>query len=165
MLTYQHRNTFREAYCEAAKTALTDNHVLLFLTYYDTPQQVKLYLENAGINFEKYSKMDSLFVIDSAKQLSNSSVEDSARFINLLHKKAKRQGRKGLAVILDMAVFFHLESNEEMAERFEVMAGPEDNQDSFTWLLCAYHKDNFDRLDRPAQKLIHEQHAESIALP
>lgn len=147
---------FREFYCEAAKTTLQNDEALMILTYFETADTVKYYLREAGVDVDLYERADSLFVIDSVEQLFGSTVENTLRFVELLNKKARRQGRKGLAIIADMDAFFHLK--EEGLARYEQSIHPKDNHDKFTCMICAYHKGNFEKLPKETQELILKQH-------
>lgn len=156
ILVYDEIEKFREFYCEAAKTTLQNDEVLMILTYFETADTVKYYLKEAGVDVEFYSRSDSLFVIDSVEQFFGSTVENTLRFIELLNKKARRQGRKGLAVIVDMDAFFHLKG--EGLERYERFVAPKSNSDKFTCMVCAYHKGNFEKLPKRTQDIILKQH-------
>jgi hypothetical protein len=153
---------FREFYCEAAKTTLQNDEVLMILTYFETADTVKYYLREAGVDVDLYGRADSLFVIDSVEQFFGSTVENTLRFIELLNKKARRQGRKGLAVIVDMDAFFHLK--EEGLVRYERSILPKDNQDKFTCMVCAYHRSNFEKIPKGTQETILKQHSVHVAL-
>ncbi|MEW5841397.1 MEDS domain-containing protein [Nitrososphaera sp.] len=163
LLVYEDIESFREAYCNAAKAALPDDQILLILTYYETPETVKFYLAEAGIDVDRYARTESLFVIDSAQQFFNGSIEYALRFIELLHRKARHRGRKGVAVVAAMDAFFYL-GDRDLAERFEEMVLPAGNPGKFTCLLCAYHRDTWGALSGPAQKRIRAQHVETLSL-
>ena len=156
IFVYDEIEKFREFYCEAAKTTLQNDEVLMILTYFETADTVKYYLKEAGVDVEFYSRADSLFVIDSVAQFFGSTVENTLRFIELLNRKAKRHGRKGLAVVVDMDAFFHLKGAG--LERYERFIAPKSSSDKFTCMVCTYHKGNFEKLPKETQQIILRQH-------
>lgn len=157
MLLYDDIDLLRQVYCTAAKNVLENNGVLLILSYFETPPKVNYYLDSFGVDVEFYHRTDSLFIVDSVEQFFNSSAEDVVRFIELINKKAIRQGKSGVTAIIDMDALFHFDIKGQ-SERFESLIGPRDNQTKFRCLLCAYHKSRFDKLNEEVQNFLHNRH-------
>ncbi|WP_337863168.1 MEDS domain-containing protein [Nitrososphaera sp.] len=158
LLVFDDIVVFREVYCEIAKAALPNNEILIIMTYFETPDQVKFYLREAGVNVDLYGKTGSLFVIDSVEQFFGTNPTDTLRFIELLNKKVRREGKKGVIAIIDMDAFFHLQDAGLEKYELEVPSGTAGG-DAFLCLLCAYHRGNFERLDPATQKAITSRHS------
>ena len=62
----------------------------MILTYFETAEKVKYYLKEAGVDVEFYGRTDSLFVTDSVEQFFGMTVENTLRFIELLHTATPR---------------------------------------------------------------------------
>jgi hypothetical protein len=114
ILIYDRIEAFRECYCEAARRVLPSGQILLILTYFDTVDNVKFYLREAGVDVEYHAGTDSLFVIDSVQQFFGSEAATIIKFIELLNKKSRRMGGHGVTAIVDMDAFFHLDDGRNI---------------------------------------------------
>lgn len=164
ILVYDDIEAFRECYCEAAKHILPSSEILLILTYFDTIDRVKFYLREVGVDVDYYSSTDSLFIIDSVQQFFGSEAVTVIKFIELLNKRSRREGRQGVTAIVDMDVFFHLHDDSKISA-YESLISPTGNEARFSCLLCAYHRDNFDRLDEAVRRSILAQHSTDLGAP
>ncbi len=161
MMIYDEIDLLRQVYCEISKGILNNNGVVLILTYFENPSTVEFYLKNTGIDVDQNRRAESLFIIDSVQQFFNSSAEDVVRFVELLNKKAIRQGKNGVTAIIDMDVLFHFNQKEEF-EKFESIIGQTGNESKFRCMLCAYHKSRFDRLEERTQISLKSRHKSCI---
>jgi hypothetical protein len=161
MMIYDEIDLLREVYCEMSKSILNSNGVILILTYFENPRTVEFYLKNMGIDVEQYRRAESLFIIDSVQQFFNSSAEDVVRFVELLNKRAIRQGKNGVTAIIDMDALFHFNRKEEF-KKFESIIGQTGNESKFRCMLCVYHRSRFERLEEGIRDSLKKYHKSSI---
>jgi hypothetical protein len=99
ILVYSDAESFGKIYAECCKRRLADNDTLILLTFYETPEKVKLRLGNTGIDVNKYLKEGSLIIADAAKEIfeENNSL---LQFLLNAERHVKRVGKGCVSVIV-----------------------------------------------------------------
>lgn len=152
---YGSLDVLREFYAPFCKRALEDNEVAVILSYYEPAKTVYTYLENAGIDVDRYKRTQALFVLDSVHQFFGIG-PDFYGFLKILDKGATAHGKNGVCVLANVDAFY-LHGSREALIKFEtsVTLGEELKNTS---MLCMYHAESFTRLSPDDQSLILKQH-------
>src|SRR5215207_640985 len=94
LVVYDSLESFRELYIELGKRLIEKkNELLVILTYYETPDNIRLFLKERGVNVAERQRECSLLIIDSVRWFSGYPVPDSSVnrdvFVRDLIKTAK----------------------------------------------------------------------------
>jgi hypothetical protein len=149
-----------------------NNEIVLLLPYYETIDMIRLVLSGAnanydnvnrslgrfsGINVNKYEREGSLIIMDSLKANVDSYGEEQGdeynknninknmslmAFLNVLVRHATKRQKEGIAIVLDMGLFYHIIYDHQIQrlEKFEATI-PNINLKVF----CLYHQRDFER--------------------
>jgi hypothetical protein len=138
LVVYPDLPSLRAIYSKYTKSLLEDNNeIVLFLSYYDTPDMVRLvlsgknsvngnikgnYVGYSGIDLEKYEKDGALIIRDSLKahidtfretrrlqHNANDQIKNMnlTTFLRILTRHAARRQKYGITIFLDMGLFYH----------------------------------------------------------
>ena len=109
LILYPNIETMRKVYSSYVKKQLEEqpNSVVLFLSYYDTTDNVRSVLSSKGIYVKEREQEGSIIILDIMKVLQNSYFGDSdiERLRELAWKTEKQFGDKTIFIIADMSAF------------------------------------------------------------
>jgi len=118
-------------------------------------------MKDIGICVEKYKNDGSLIVIESKKgffTLLNDFVGIMI-MIRMLLTRAKKIGKKGLTVIIDMGVFFPDRLEDLFKHETEISASIQDLK-----IFCSYNNLDFKSLTEKQRQLLLSNHNEVISI-
>jgi hypothetical protein len=154
ILVYKDLSSFRNIYPDVCKQMLEDNGIVVILTYFEPISRVFQYLTNARIDLDTHRRQGNLIVADAAEEFFGKK-KDFLSFLLNLERKAKQIGKKYVAVIASMSVFFLYHKQEEMLE----YEGLLDLSEVRNWkIVCCYHKGDYDNLSEEARQELITRH-------
>ncbi len=163
LILYPDIETIRKVYASYIKRQLEEqpNSIVLFLSYYDTTDDVRSVVSSKGVRVKEREKSGSIIILDIMKVLQNPyfEVPDLEKVRELARKTEKQFGDKTIFIIADMSVFNHTKKAPELLEYektlhkdlklerwkelclynihdFEIMFGEDESK-----RLMEYHKD------------------------
>ena len=120
LILYPDIETIRKVYASYIKRQLEEqpNSVVLFLSYYDTTDDVRSVLSSKGVRVKEREKSGSIIILDIMKVLHNPyfEVPDIEKVRELARKTEKQFGDKTIFIIADMSVFNHTKKASELLE-------------------------------------------------
>jgi hypothetical protein len=148
LILYPDIETMRKVYASYIKMQLEEqpDAVVLFLSYYDTTDNVRLVLSSKGVRVKEHEKSGSMIILDIMKVLHNPyfQVPDIEKLRELARKTEKQFGDKTIFIIADMSVFNHIKKAPELLEYEKTL-----HQDLKVerWKeLCLYNKRDFETM-------------------
>jgi hypothetical protein len=154
ILVYKDLSSFRNIYPDVCKQMLEDNGIVVILTYFEPISRVFQYLTNARIDLDAHRRQGNLIVADAAEEFFGKE-KDFLSFLLNLERKAKQIGKKYVAVIASMSVFFLYDKLGEMLE----YEGLLDLSEVRNWkIICCYHKGDYDTLSEEARQELITRH-------
>jgi MEDS: MEthanogen/methylotroph, DcmR Sensory domain len=158
ILVYSDTESFGKIYSDCCKKRLADNDIVILLTFYETPEKVKLRLGNAGIDTEQSLKEGSMIIADAAKEIFGEN-KNLLQFLLNIERHIKRVGEGCISVIVSMGAFFLYEKEEEVQE----YEGLLDLCKIRNWkVLCCYHRGDFNRLSEAQMQGLLDRHNKKI---
>lgn len=146
LILYPDLETMRKVYASYVKKQLEEqpDSVVLFLSYYDTTDNVRRVLSSKGIRVREHEKEGSMIILDIMKVLQNPyfEVPEIEKLRELARKTEKQFGNKTIFIIADMSVFNHIKKATELLEYEKTL-----HQDLKVerWKeLCLYNKRDFE---------------------
>ena len=88
--------------------------VVLFLSSYDTMDNIRLVLNSNGVRVKELEKSGSMIILDILKGLHNPYFQVPSKLRELARKTEKQFGDKTIFIIADMSVFNHIEKAPEL---------------------------------------------------
>ncbi len=148
LILYPNIETMRKVYSSYVKKQLEEqpNSVVLFLSYYDTTDNVRSVLSSKGIYVKEREQEGSIIILDIMKVLQNSyfGVSDIERLRELAWKTEKQFGDKTIFIIADMSAFRQLGKASELLEYEKTLH--KDLKVERWKELCLYHKRDFETM-------------------
>jgi DcmR-like sensory protein len=144
---YSNLMEFRNIYTSFIRKQLTEqpNSVVLFLSFYDTAENVRKLLEDL-----KYKSSLKVLDIMQVIRSNNYQVPDMERLGELAERTKKELEDKPLVVVADMSAFNHVNRSSELFEYEEKL---HKQPKAERWKeLCFYHKRDFDAMFTDDQK-------------
>jgi hypothetical protein len=122
------------------------NSVVLFLSYYDTTDNVRSVLSLKGIRVKEREKEGSMIILDIMKVLQYPyfEVPDIEKLRELARKTEKQFGDKTIFMIADMSVFNHTKKASELLEYEKTLH--KDLKIERWKELCLYNKRDFETM-------------------
>lgn len=157
----------RKVYASYKKKQMEEqpDSVVLFLSYYDTKENIRTILQSNGIHVKEQEKTGSIIILDIDKVLDNPFFEipDIERLRELTRKLENQFKDKTIFVIADMSVFHHLNKTSELLEYEKNLH--KDIKIERWKELCMYHQGDFQTMftDKEANQL-KEYHADRIII-
>jgi hypothetical protein len=136
------------------------DQVVMLLPFYEGAPDVKIYLEERGLNVDKAQKECSLVVADALTWFFHSGVNVKS-FLGILTEDSLQVGKKGITLIADMDCFFLNEKVEDLVD-YE-LSMPVKNDLSIK-VVCCYNSGDFDRLDKEQQEQLIANHYRAISV-
>ena len=146
LILYPNIETMRKVYVSYVKKQLEEqpDSVVLFLSYYDTTDNVRDVLSSHGVPVKEHEKNGTMIILDIGKVLHNPffQVPNIEKLRELAKKTQKQFGDKTIFVIADMSVFNHTKKASEILE-YEKTLHKELKVERWKE-LCLYNKRDFE---------------------
>ena len=157
----------RKVYASYIKRQLEEqpNSVVLFLSYYDTTDNVRSVLSSKGIHVKEREKEGSMIILDIMKVIHNPyfEVPDIEKLRELARKTEKQFGDKTIFIIADMSVFNHLKKASELLEYEKTLH--KDLKVERWKELCLYNKRDFETMfTKDESNRLMEYHKDKVIL-
>ena len=159
MLVYSDLHGLRHIFAKSANTFLQQNEIVLFGTQYDSIDNIKLALQNEGIDVQKNIDNGTLFIIDAQEGYQGIDTYGTFKLGMSLLSRVKKEKRAGLTWMGDMGSFFAFEKVHELID-YEMFC-PSKFEEPIK-AVCCYHKGDFDRLQKEEQIRLIEHHFKTI---
>jgi hypothetical protein len=145
LILYSNIESMRKVYASYIKRQMDEQpeSVILFLSYYDTTDNVRSILEAKGVPIKEHEMNGSMVILDIVKALENPyfQVPLTERLRELTRKLENQFKDKTIFVIADMSVFHHLKKTSELLE-YERNLHKDLKVEKWKE-LCMYHKNDF----------------------
>jgi KaiC/GvpD/RAD55 family RecA-like ATPase len=167
LILYSNIESMRKVYASYIKKQMEEQpgSVVLFLSYYDTTENIRTILQSKGIQVKEQEKTGSIIILDIVKVLDNPFFEipDIERLRELTRKLENQFKDKTIFVIADMSVFHRLNKTSELLEYEKNLHN--DIKIERWKELCMYHKSDFQTMftDKEANQL-KEYHKDRIII-
>ena len=167
LILYPNIETMRKVYASYVKKQLKEqpDSVVLFLSYYDTTDNVRHVLSSNGVPVKEHEKNGTMIILDIMKVLHNPffQLPNIEKLRELAKKTEKQFGNKTIFIIADMSVFCHLRKASELLEYEKTLH--KDLKVERWKELCLYHKRDFETMftEDESDKLM-EYHKDKIIL-
>jgi len=167
LILYPDLETMRKVYASYIKRQLEEqpNSVVLFLSYYDTTDNVRLVLSSNGVQVKEHEKNGSMIILDIMNVLHNPyfQVPDIEKLRELARKTEKQFGDKTIFIIADMSVFNHTKKASEVLEYEKTLH--KDLKVERWKELCFYNKRDFEIMfTEEESKRLMEYHKDKVIL-
>ena len=167
LILYPDIETMRKVYASYIKRQLEEqpNSVILFLSYYDTTDNVRSVLSSKGVRVKDHEKNGSMIILDIMKVLHNPyfQVPDIEKLRELARKTEKQFGDKTIFIIADMSVFNHTKKASEILEYEKTLH--KDLKVERWKELCFYNKRDFEIMFTKAESnTLMEYHKDKVIL-
>ena len=167
LILYPNIETIRKVYSSYVKKQLDEqpNSVVLFLTYYDTTDNVRSVLSSKGIHVKEREQESSIIILDIMKVLQNPYLggSDIEKLRELSRTTEKQFGDKMIFIIADMSVFRELRKATELLEYEKTLH--KDLRVERWKELCLYHKRDFETMfTADESNMLMEYHKDKIIL-
>ena len=167
LILYSNIESMREIYSSYIKRQIEEepDSVVLFLSYYDTTENIRTTLQSKGIQVKEQEKTGSIIILDIVKVLDSPFFEipDIERLRELTRKLENQFKDKTIFVIADMSGVHHLNKTSELLEYEKNLH--KDIKIERWKELCMYHKSDFQIMftDEEANQL-KEYHKDRIIM-
>ena len=167
LILYPDLETMRKVYASYIKRQLEEqpNSVVLFLSYYDTTDNVRLVLSSKGVQVKEREMNGSMIILDIMNVLHNPyfQVPDIEKLRELARKTEKQFGDKTIFIIADMSVFNHIKKASEVLEYEKTLH--KDLKIERWKELCFYNKRDFEIMfTEEESKRLMEYHKDKVIL-
>ena len=167
LILYPDLETMRKVYASYIKRQLEEqpNSVVLFLSYYDTTDNVRLVLSSKGVQVKEREKNGSMIILDIMNVLHNPyfQVPDIEKLRELARKTEKQFGDKTIFIIADMSVFRQLRKASELLEYEKTLH--KDLRVKRWKELCLYHIRDFETMfTADESNMLMECHKDKVIL-
>jgi len=167
LILYPDLETMRKVYASYIKRQLEEqpNSVVLFLSYYDTTDNVRLVLSSNGVQVKEHEKNGSMIILDIMNVLHNPyfQVPDIEKLRELARKTEKQFGDKTIFIIADMSVFNHTKKASEVLEYEKTLH--KDLKVERWKELCFYNKRDFEIMfTEDESKRLMEYHKDKVII-
>jgi hypothetical protein len=164
---YPDIETMRKVYASYVKKQLEEqpDSVVLFLSYYDTTDNVRHVLSSHGVPVKEHEKNGTMIILDIGKVLHNPffQVPNIEKLRELARKTEKQFGDKTIFIIADMSVFNHTKKASEILEYEKTLH--EDLKVERWKELCLYNKRDFETMfTKDESNTLMEYHKDKVIL-
>ncbi len=142
VVVYRDNNTFRKIYSQHIKRQVEKNEMVILLPYYETVDQTRVVLNQAGINVKALERDGFLVLLDSYAACLGFK-QDSELFFSRLPSHAVVSKKSSICIIADMGVFFLIKRVAEIGSGRIRIKG-----------FCTYHQRDFDMLSESQKAAI-----------
>ena len=148
LVLYPNIETMRKIYANYLKRQIEEepNSVVLFLSYYDTTDNVRSILNLKSIQVNELEKKGSIIILDIIKVINDpiSKVQGIQKLRELAKKITAQFKDKTIFIIADMSAFHHIKKAAELLE-YEKTLHKDLNVERWKG-LCLYHKRDFETM-------------------
>jgi MEDS: MEthanogen/methylotroph, DcmR Sensory domain len=148
LILYPNIETLRKLYSGYVKKQLEQqpDSIVLFLSYYDTTDNVRSVLSSKGVLVKELEKNGTLIILDIMKVLQYPYFEfpDIEKLKELARKTEKQFWDKSIFIIADMSVFNHTKKASEVLEYEKTL--DKDLKIERWKELCLYNKRDFETM-------------------
>jgi len=167
LILYPDLETMRKVYASYIKRQLEEqpNSVVLFLSYYDTTDNVRLVLSTKGVQVKEREKNGSMIILDIMNVLHNPyfQVPDIEKLRELAKKTEKQFSDKTIFMIADMSVFNLTKNASEVLEYEKTLH--KDLKIERWKELCFYNKRDFETMfTADESNMLMEYHKDKVIL-
>jgi hypothetical protein len=145
LVLYSNIETLRNIYANYAKRQMEEQHksILFFLSYYDTTDNVRYYLDRKDIQVKELERDGSIIILDIAKAINNRyfEVPDVERLRELTKKLVNQFEDRTVIVIADMSVFHHIKRASQLLDYEKDLH--KDLKVERWKEICLYHRNDF----------------------
>ena len=164
---YPDIETIRRVYANYIKRQLEEQpeSVILFLSYYDTTDNVGRTLNAKGVRVKEREQNGSMIILDIMKVIQSSlfEVPDIEKLREFAKKTEQQFEDKTILIIADMSVFNHLHKATELLEYEKTLH--RDLKIERWKELCLYNKRDFETMFTEGQsKALMEYHKDNVIL-
>ncbi|MDQ4015541.1 MAG: hypothetical protein M3136_07225 [Thermoproteota archaeon] len=166
IIIYPNLQTFRQIYTKYVKDQLAKEdennskrnepslpRIILIATFYETTDSVKHHLSAVGLqNIQSLIDNGSLVIVDAFSSYFP-DVSGMKKLVASLSDRAKKEGRVGVTVIVDMGFFFLFGGDGRATEliNYEASLAPKTEGGNVKGFSC-YHGGNYDTLKDSQKK-------------
>lgn len=167
LLIYPNLSILTKVYSQYIKSRLhADMELILFLSSYQSVNQVRSILRHNGLNLARYEGNGSIIILDTARGYFGPE-SDILLFLRILSKRAQNQGRAGCSVFADMGLF-NLFGQQKHLLRSEVFMPPKfdglENNPKLCKTFCIYNQLDFNRFAEKEKESIFEHHYRNLII-
>ena len=167
LILYPNIETMRKVYGSYVKKQLEEqpDSIVLFLSYYDTTDNVRHVLSSHGVPVKEHEKNGTMIILDIGKVLHNPffQVPNIEKLRELARKTEKQFGDKTIFIIADMSVFNHTNKASEILEYEKTLH--EDLKVERWKELCLYNKRDFETMfTKDESNTLMEYHKDKVIL-
>jgi cystathionine beta-lyase/cystathionine gamma-synthase len=112
LVLYSNIEMMRKIYADYVKRQMEEqpDTIILFLSYYDTTENVRATLSQKGIQVKEHERNGSMIILDIVKTIDNPyfEVPDIERLRELSKKLVNQFEDKTVVVLADMSLFHHI---------------------------------------------------------
>jgi len=145
LILYPNIETMRKVYGSYVKKQLEEqpDSIVLFLSYYDTTDNVRHVLSSHGVPVEEHEKNGTMIILDIMKVIQSSLFEvPDIEKLEFAKKTEQQFENKTIFIIADMSVFNHLHKPAELLEYEKTLH--KDLKVERWKELCLYNKRDFE---------------------
>jgi hypothetical protein len=166
IIIYPNLQTFRQIYTKYVKDQLAKEdennskrnepslpRIMLIATFYETTDSVKHHLSAAGLqNIQSLINNGSLVIVDAFSSYYP-NVDGMKKLVASLSDRARKEGRDGVAAIVDMGFFFLFGGDGRATEliNYEASLAPTTEGGNVKGFSC-YHGGNYNTLKDDQKK-------------
>jgi len=163
IVVYPHIHSLRQIYAHYIQRQLTNSEIVLILSYYDSVEGIKKYLEdfeNDGgerINVDKYLREGSLLIVDSneaffddqvnmqidRKSRDESKDRDIVSLMKILKQHSEKLGKDKMTILIDLGCFFNAAKGVQNLFRYE-RSVPQVFKNIKLKQFCLYDQEDFE---------------------
>ncbi len=148
LILYSNIETMRKVYANYVKRQMEEqpNSVVLFLSYYDTTENVRYFLSQKGVPVKEHERNGMIVILDIVKTIDNPffEVPDIERLRELSKKLADQFEDKTVVVLADMSVFHHINKASQLL-KYEKNLHKDLRVEKWKE-LCLYHKRDYESM-------------------
>ncbi len=148
LILYSNIETMRKVYANYVKRQMEEqpNSVVLFLSYYDTTENVRYFLSQKGVPVKEHERNGLIVILDIVKTIDNPffEVPDIERLRELSKKLADQFEDKTVVVLADMSVFHHINKASQLL-KYEKNLHKDLRVEKWKE-LCLYHKRDYESM-------------------
>lgn len=164
LLIYPNLDVLTKVYSQYIKSRLQANmELILFLSTYQSVNQVRDILKNADMDLEGYEENGSLVILDSTRGYFGSE-SDILLLVKVLSKRAQNQGRVGSSIFANMGLLDLYKEKDLL--RYESSMPPKFDGHAKNPIMCKtfciYHQSDFNMLSETEKASLFDHHYKNL---
>ncbi len=166
ILTFQEMAILKEIRSRHCCDLLSKRNMsVLLIIYVESQDEVISHLRKVGgISINKYIGDGSLIIeSDDAYSVMTSQEHDFHSYLQSIQDNARKKGKKGLAIILDISSLLLMSAAEELLKfESEILSDKNRAHLNFASFLCCYNGLLFDKIERTNRDAILNNHQRKL---